>query len=203
MTELSWHNGPVWTVADSVGLASEYVAGTGRRWRHLTGVGALAEHLAEHSERIAEDLVSAAWLHDIGYAPTLATSGFHPLDGARFLVSQGLPDVIVGLVAHHTGAAVEAKVRGLDEELSKLPTPDAGSLDLLTMIDLAVGPDGRLTRDVDRLVEILDRYDRGDPVHEAVTVSGPALLGASARGKALLGLPDDWPLIAGERMSDA
>ena len=26
-------------------------------------------------------LVDAAWLHDIGYAPTVRRTGFHPLDG--------------------------------------------------------------------------------------------------------------------------
>jgi hypothetical protein len=33
------------------------------------------------------DFVAAAWLHDIGYAPAIAESGtgFHPLDGARYL----------------------------------------------------------------------------------------------------------------------
>ncbi len=30
-------------------------------------------------------LVAAAYLHDIGYAPELAITGFHPLDGARHL----------------------------------------------------------------------------------------------------------------------
>jgi hypothetical protein len=28
-------------------------------------------------------LVAAAILHDVGYAPDLATTGFHPLDAAR------------------------------------------------------------------------------------------------------------------------
>jgi hypothetical protein len=26
-------------------------------------------------------LIAAAWLHDIGYAPGLPETGFHPLDG--------------------------------------------------------------------------------------------------------------------------
>jgi HD superfamily phosphodiesterase len=30
-------------------------------------------------------LEAAAWLHDIGYSPEIAVSGFHPLDGARYL----------------------------------------------------------------------------------------------------------------------
>ena len=33
----------------------------------------------------ADLLEAAAWLHDIGYAPSLVATGFHPLDGARYL----------------------------------------------------------------------------------------------------------------------
>ena len=33
--------------------------------------------------------MAAAWLHDIGYAEELLDTGFHPLDGARFLASAG------------------------------------------------------------------------------------------------------------------
>ncbi len=36
-----------------------------------------------------QTLVVAAYLHDIGYAPSLAIEGFHPLDGARFVREQG------------------------------------------------------------------------------------------------------------------
>lgn len=59
----------------------------------------------------------AAWLHDVGYAPSLAQTGFHRVDGARFLRARGVPEVVVALVAHHTGAVFEAEQRGLDVEL--------------------------------------------------------------------------------------
>jgi hypothetical protein len=44
-------------------------------------------------------MVMAAWLHDIGYAPELAVTGFHPLDGARFLRRAGADGQVVSLVA--------------------------------------------------------------------------------------------------------
>jgi len=50
----------------------------------------------------AQLLVAAAWLHDIGYAPRLRDSGFHPLDGARHLRAIGWPPAICNLVAHHS-----------------------------------------------------------------------------------------------------
>ena len=58
----------------------------GARWAHTTAVASRAEGLAllvpPADRRL---LVAAAYLHDIGYAPELQTSGFHPLDGACWL----------------------------------------------------------------------------------------------------------------------
>jgi len=34
-------------------------------------------------------LEAAAWLHDIGYAPDLVVSGFHPLDGRASFAGRG------------------------------------------------------------------------------------------------------------------
>jgi hypothetical protein len=53
-----------------------------------------------------------AYLHDIGYAPRLVRTGFHPLDGAEWLASMG-EIRLANLVAHHTGALHEAGERGL------------------------------------------------------------------------------------------
>jgi putative nucleotidyltransferase with HDIG domain len=50
----------------------------------------------------AELLVSAALLHDIGYARALRQTGFHPTDGANFLVMLGAPYRLAALVAHHS-----------------------------------------------------------------------------------------------------
>jgi hypothetical protein len=60
-----------------------------------------------------------------------------------------------------------------------------------------------LMLDVDRIEEILSRYLDDDPVHRAVNRSRFELLASSARGKALVGLADDWPLGADEGVSDA
>ena len=175
----------------------------GDRWGHVSAVGGVAESLTKHSAVVTEQVVSAAWLHDIGYSRDLAGTGFHPLDGALFLRSIGAPTEVVALVAHHTGAAYEAEERGLLAEWQELPTPEPAGLDVLTMIDLAVGPTGQLQLDVERIDEILSRYEDDHPVHRAVTRSRGHLLASSARGKALLGLPDDWPLTGGEGVRDA
>jgi HD superfamily phosphodiesterase len=80
--------------------ADELLADTGRRWDHVRGVVRQAQRA---SPVLGEDdrpyLVAAAWLHDIGYAPRLAVTAFHPLDGARYLRSLG-QERLAGLVAY-------------------------------------------------------------------------------------------------------
>ena len=55
------------------------------RWQHVQAVAAQAERLSAASDVAGNLLVAAAWLHDIGYAPDLLDTGFHPIDGGRFL----------------------------------------------------------------------------------------------------------------------
>lgn len=191
------------SVEDAVELAREYVGGLGDRWAHLASVGRTAQLLARGSDLVSEDVVIAAWLHDVGYAPALAVTGFHAFDGARFLGSAGVPTRVVALVGHHTGASYEAEERGLVDEWRTLPTPDRQDLDVLTMIDLAIGPAGQAQLDIDRIAEILTRYARDEPVHRAVTRSRKSLLASSARSKRVLGLADHWPVLPGERVANA
>ena len=61
--------------------------------------------------------MAAAWLHDIGYAPGLQQTGFHPIDGALHLRSAGWPDAMCDLVAHHSGSRFVAAARHLAAEL--------------------------------------------------------------------------------------
>jgi predicted HD phosphohydrolase len=51
-----------------------------RRWRHVRSVARRARWTGKRLA-LPDDLVAAAWLHDIGCAPDLAETGFHPLDG--------------------------------------------------------------------------------------------------------------------------
>lgn len=83
--------------------------------------------------------MSAAWLHDIGYAPDLVHTGMHAIDGALFLDRAGAPPGIVSLVAFHTGAEFEAEERGLVEALTQFERPQQDDLDLLILADLLSG----------------------------------------------------------------
>nr|WP_239029454.1 HD domain-containing protein [Pseudonocardia acidicola] len=152
------------------------VSPLGRRWLHVQAVAARADELiGAIPDADRNDLVAAAWLHDIGYSPEISHTRFHPLDGALYLRDQGWPALIVDLVAHHSGARYEAEQRGLGAELAEFPSPDGPLLDALVTADLTTGPSGeRLTYD-ERISEILDRYPADDPVHKTWLTAGPIL----------------------------
>ncbi|MEU6245995.1 HD domain-containing protein [Glycomyces sp. NPDC047010] len=145
-----------------------------RRWRHVQAVAARAEQLASLIEEPhdRELLVSAATLHDIGYAPSIAKTGFHPLDGARWLRDLKFSDRVAALVAHHTNAVVEAELRGFDRELSdEFDREMSRVADLLWYCDLTTGPDGQEFTVEERIAEIRNRYEPGSVVVEFIELS--------------------------------
>ena len=91
--------------------AGELLADLPDRWQHTQEVALHAWWAsAGLSSQDRDLLVAAAYLHDIGYAPHLKATGFHPVDGARHLEHTGRP-ALARLVAHHSGASVEARYR--------------------------------------------------------------------------------------------
>jgi hypothetical protein len=187
----------MWNVDEARRLAADHLSTLGPRWTHVQAVGTLAEGLVE-VRLVGEVVAVAAWLHDLGYAPGLRVSGFHSLDGAWYLRDMDAPDALVALVARHTGAEFEAEERGLRGELGELPAADRKDLDVLTLVDLVVGPAGHLTTPADRITEIGSRYATDDPVHRAVSRSSSELLAAAARARTRLGLADEWPFLPAE-----
>lgn len=146
----------------------------GRRWQHVQAVAQRATELVdaiESHERIP--LVAAAWLHDIGYAPEIACTGFHPLDGARYLHEHGWRPTVVNLVAHHSAARYEASERGLSAELASFPFELSALQDALDTADLTTGPNGDRVTFHERMDEILRRYPSTDPVHRFWLVARP------------------------------
>jgi putative nucleotidyltransferase with HDIG domain len=158
--------------AEAAAIAEQLLArDLPRRWRHSQGVARAARALADLAGPDAETLEAAAWLHDIGYAPAIAETGFHPLDGARYLrTADACPDVVT-LVAHHTNATVEAQERGLLGLQTEFPTDvnqAARLLPLLTHCDLTTSSDGDPVTIDTRLADIYDRYPRGHLVHRSI-----------------------------------
>lgn len=176
-----------WTALSARRLAADHLAGLGARWDHVQAVGNAADKLARDGH-LGDEVACAAWLHDIGYAPSVAATGFHPVDGARFLRGEGAPAAVVSLVAHHTGASFEAEERGLGAELAVFDPPSEPALDAITLLDMTNGPDGARVEPAERVAEILRRYAPGSPVHRAVSRSRGELLAACDRARARLNL---------------
>jgi hypothetical protein len=171
------------------GLAERLLAESlPRRWAHSQGVGGKAESIARVLGDDAELLITAAWVHDIGYASAVAATGFHPLDGARYLRDVERADsLLCSLVAHHSCAHIEARLRGLADELAAEFEPVGGVLaDALTFCDMTTTPDGEPTEVEARLAEILARYGRGHLVAESISEARPHVVGAARKVSRLI-----------------
>jgi hypothetical protein len=154
------------------GTAKEHLAGLGTRWQHVQRVARLAEAVGHALDEQEEQLVAAALLHDIGYAPELAVTGFHPLDGARFVRSHG-HEILARLVAHHSGARFEAQLRGIPNYENEFPFMDSDLDRALTYCDLTTSPTGQRVRLDARIAEIQNRYGPGHTVSRAIAAGVP------------------------------
>jgi putative nucleotidyltransferase with HDIG domain len=180
---------PVGAVHRARDLAEQLLVELPERWRHTIGVARRAETvtgtLGSHGDRAA--LLAAAWLHDIGYAPELRDTGFHPIDGARYLQAHHWPARIAGLVAHHSGALCVARVRGLAEAMACFPHEDSAVCDALIYADQTVGPNGRDMNVEHRLADMLRRHGPGSPNAAAHMHRAPLLRAAVHRVEQRLG----------------
>ena len=154
-----------------------------RRWAHSQGVAATARTLAPILGDAEELVTAAAWLHDVGYAPGLHATGFHPLDGARYLRDIHDADpMLCRLVAHHSCAINEAAERGLGADLAREFQPAPHDLgDALIYCDMITSPDGHRVTVEHRLKEIRARYGPGSVVIRALARSAPELTSAVSR----------------------
>jgi hypothetical protein len=165
-------------------------AGEASRWVHTRAVAARAGQAAGVLPIAHRPLLlAAAWLHDIGYSPLLkeamtatavGVSGFHPLDGARYLTVHGWPRPLAALVAHHSGAihvaaALDAlsaphtpaasSAVGVTEQVAAYTVPVAlhPVADALTWADQTTGPTGQAWTLAQRLDDMLTRHGPDSP----------------------------------------
>lgn len=153
-----------------------------RRWVHVLGVGErakMASPLFTLSD--ADVLVSAALLHDIGYSPSIGDTGFHPLDGARFLRDEKIDKRVCALVAHHSCAYREAELRNLSGALAEWEDERGSLRDALWWADMTTSPDGEVTNVHDRIEEIQKRYGSEDLVTFFIRQAKSELVGAVER----------------------
>jgi hypothetical protein len=115
--------------------------------------------------------------------PDLVETGFHPLDGARYLRRLGID----GQVAYHSCAMVEAETRGLRDALAAEFKPGEPLLtDVLLYCDITTGPGGNYIRPADRLAEICARYGPDHEVTRFVKAAAPKILTTAGQVDELL-----------------
>ncbi len=157
--------------------AARFLSQLGDRWVHVRQTAARAREIAPvvpPSDR--ELLIAAAYLHDVGYAPALAVTGFHPLDGARWIRDHGPGGRLARLVAHHSCAIFEARLRGLGDILLSEFEPEATAVyDALVFCDMVTGPSGQTVTLESRLAEVARRYGPDHEVTLALESARPCL----------------------------
>lgn len=183
--------------------AERLLAPLGNRWRHVRQVAEQARRIVAVVQPEDRDLlVAAAYLHDVGYAPSLAVTGFHPLDGARWIRETGPGGRLARLVAHHSCAVYEARVRGLAEVLiAEFEPEDSATYDALVFCDMTTGPTGRAVLFEDRIREIRERYGPGHEVTMALDSGYPALAACHQRTTDRLADLVAHPIYGSDRLS--
>ncbi len=163
-------------------LAQVVLAELPERLRHSEQVALRAVELAPAVRPGDEQLLTAAaWLHDIGYAPAVRSTGFHPLDGADYLAGHGCPPALTAFVAHHSGARFVAAVRGLSKPLARYRFEQTPMTDALSYADQTVGSDGQRMRLADRIADTLRRHGPDSPTAKASARREPYLYAAAVR----------------------
>jgi len=151
-------------VALAADLTQHILGSDPDRLAHSQAVAGRAEFLTLAVEpEHAPLLVAAAWLHDIGYAPGLRDTGFHPIDGARHLQTIGWPPAICNLVAHHSGARFVASILHLDRQLEAYRFSQDAVSDALTVADQTIGPKGQAMTVDERMSDMLKRHGPNSP----------------------------------------
>ncbi|MFG2299201.1 HD domain-containing protein [Streptomyces sp. NPDC048603] len=171
-------------VERAYGLAEKLLAEPlPRRWSHSLGVAQRAQSLRGILGEDAGLMEAAAVLHDVGYSPRIAATGFHPLDGARFLRDQeGVDERVVRLVAHHSYALLEAEERGLRDVLAaEFALEQPALVDALVFCDMTTTPDGGCTTSEERVAEIVGRYGTDTLVGRFIQRAAPEIHGSVQR----------------------
>ena len=153
-----------------------------QRWPHVVAVSRKAERLGPaFSVDEAALLAAAGWLHDLGYSPELAVTGFHHLDGANALVARGACRRLSALVANHSSGALEAPMRGLEAEMAAYQDEASPVRDALWTCDMTTSPTGEPIDFEDRLRDIVHRYGPGHSVSRSITAGAYEIRAAIER----------------------
>ncbi len=155
--------------------AEKLLAPLGDRWVHVRGVARQAAQVSvilPPSER--DVLLAVAYLHDLGYAPSLVETGLHALDGARHLRGLG-HERLAGLVAYHSGSRREAELRGLLAELAAFEDEASDTAMALTYCDMTTSATGAVVTFPERLADVERRYGADHVVSQSLRQARPEI----------------------------
>jgi hypothetical protein len=156
--------GPGWDPGRAYLLAVRLLRDLPSRLAHSLRAGQQAQRVRVSVGEADRDLlVSAALLHDIGYSPSLFRTGFHPVDGADYLLLSGAPERLAALVAHHSESRFLAAAGGHRAELSRFRREEGAVMDALAFADMTAGPDGQPMTVPERLADIAARHADENP----------------------------------------
>ena len=152
-------------VAEARALARRLLADDmPQRWSHVQGVAKRAELFVDLVPNW-DALAASANLHDIGYASELVDTGFHQIDGARYLRREGWDESVVDLVAHHSDAQIRADLNGLgDIYAAEFPRNETLPHRQLHFCDMTVALDGTPTTVEERLADMRHRHRNNPPM---------------------------------------
>lgn len=174
-------------VEEAAHTAESLLAPLRNRWLHVQGVVEKAFRVGEFLEE--EDrlyLIVAAYLHDVGYAPSLNRTDFHPLDGAAYIMDTFKNKRLASLIAYHSEAYFEAYLRGYEFALTTFHQEISPVADALTYCDMTTSPTGSTILVEERIAEILSRYGEHESVSQAIHEAAPFLFLAVERTEHLL-----------------
>jgi len=112
----------------------------------------------------------AALLHDIGYWEPIAKTGFHPIDGARFLEEHQEPELAAYIIGHSCSPE--------EGELSGFPgiRQDPSLIaKLITYWDVQVKQGGEVVSYSERFADIISRYGEACIVGKANVLAKPRI----------------------------
>jgi len=154
-------------------FVEESLADNPRRILHILEIAKRVRETADTLGLTSSDLElaeCAALLHDIGYWQPIATSGFHPIDGATFLERQGEHN-LARLIVGHSCSPEEGMLTGFPDIV---PSSELIGK-LITYWDVQVKQGGEVVSYEERFNDIVSRYGEESVVGTANILAKPRI----------------------------